>query len=73
MMVKSREIRKMMLWAVLLPLAAVLPVLSSSCSKAMYADENEVQLTFSADTLSFDTVFTTVATPTRMLVVYNRR
>lgn len=72
MMVKPREICKTMLWAVLLPLVAVLPVLSSSCSKAMYADENEVQLTFSADTLSFDTVFTTVATPTRMLVVYNR-
>ncbi|MBR4229999.1 MAG: hypothetical protein IKR83_04745 [Bacteroidales bacterium] len=43
-----------------------------SCTPEGYADENEAVLAFSADTVSFDTVFTTVATPTKMVVVYNR-
>ena len=58
-------------------LAAVVSVLLLqfsfySCTPEGYADENEAVLAFSADTVSFDTVFTTVATPTKMVVVYNR-
>lgn len=53
-------------------LMAMLPVLLQGCDKEGYADEAEVHLVFSADTVSFDTVFTTIATPTRAVVVYNR-
>ena len=50
----------------------VLPWFSSSCDKTGYADEREVQLAFSADTVAFDTVFTTVGSTTRQVRVYNR-
>lgn len=50
---------------------AVVPWFSISCEKAGYADEREVTLTFSADTVSFDTVFTTIGTTTHQVVVYN--
>ncbi len=53
-------------------LALVLPALNLSCTHEGYIDENKAELAFSADTVSFDTVFTTVATPTKMVVVYNR-
>lgn len=43
-----------------------------SCTESGYADEREVQLSFSVDTLSFDTLFTTVGSTTRRLTVYNR-
>jgi len=42
-----------------------------SCTEGGYADEQTVMLTFSADTLSFDTLFTTVGSTTRQVVVYN--
>lgn len=51
---------------------AVLPWCSVSCEKTGYADEQEVRLTFSADTVSFDTLFTTVGSATHQVVVYNR-
>ena len=42
------------------------------CEKASYADEQEVSLQFSADTVAFDTLFTTVGSATRQVKVYNR-
>ncbi len=56
-------------------LAAVLPLLilvPTGCVEKEYADEDEVLLSFSSDTVSFDTVFTTVGTATRQVLVYNR-
>ena len=50
----------------------LLPLGFVSCGEADYADESEVTLTFSADTLSFDTLFTTVGSTTRQVLVYNR-
>ena len=50
----------------------LLPFGFVSCGEAGYADESEVTLTFSADTLSFDTLFTTVGSTTRQVLVYNR-
>lgn len=44
-------------------------VLTSNCKKDPFADG---QLTFSADTLTFDTVFTTLGSTTRFFKVYNR-
>lgn len=55
---------------VLMALAALLG--TAGCSEPGYADEREVTLAFSADTLSFDTLFTTVGSATRQVLVYNR-
>ncbi len=52
--------------------SVVLTALATSCVDESYADEASVTLAFSVDTLSFDTVFVTVATPTHAVVVYNR-
>ena len=56
----------------LVVLAAVMPLLTLSCSERGYADEREVTLSFSADTVAFDTLFTTVGSATHAVVVYNR-
>ena len=52
--------------------ASLLLPLTSSCERMGYVDEGEVMLQFSTDTLSFDTVFTTVGSTTRAVKVYNR-
>ena len=51
---------------------AALTALPLGCTPEEYADERTVKLDFSADTVSFDTVFTTMGTATRQLKVYNR-
>lgn len=61
--------RKLLAIAVLLSL---LPLAVVSCADEGYADERSVKLDFSTDTLSFDTVFTTVGTVTQQVRVYNR-
>lgn len=57
-----------------IPLAALaLALLTLSCTdERHYGDEQEVALGFSVDTLSFDTLFTTVGSTTRQVMVYNR-
>ncbi len=45
--------------------------LSSGCYKEKYYEGSDVQLRFSTDTLTFDTVFTTVGSATRILKIYN--
>lgn len=47
-------------------------LLNVGCTDDEYADERSVKLEFSTDTVSFDTVFTTMGTATRQLRVYNR-
>lgn len=51
-------------------IAALLPSLGG-CERTDYADEHSVKLSFSTDTLSFDTVFSAMGTATRQLRVYN--
>lgn len=54
-------------------MVALVPWMSVGCEhEGFVTDDGSVRLEFSADTLAFDTVFTTVGTPTRMLTVYNR-
>lgn len=54
-------------------LAALCCLLSASCeSEEFRLDDSSVSLAFSADTISFDTVFATVGTATRRVTVYNR-
>jgi hypothetical protein len=57
-------------------LAGLLPVLAllifASCEKDGKFDDNpELNLSFSADTVFFDTVFTTVGSSTRVFMIYN--
>lgn len=61
--------RKLLVIAIV---ASLLPLFTVSCNNANYADEKSVRLEFSADTVCFDTVFTTVATITQQVKVYNR-
>ncbi|MBP5541931.1 MAG: hypothetical protein J6X88_09815 [Bacteroidales bacterium] len=58
--------------AQLIALAAML-VLFCACQKEYeFIASDDAQLTFSADTLAFDTVFTHMGTTTRQVKVYNR-
>ena len=43
-----------------------------SCREEQLSSDPSLKLTFSKDTVSFDTVFTTVGTSTLRLMVYNR-
>ena len=45
--------------------------LSSGCYKEKFYEGNDLQLRFSTDTLTFDTVFTTVGSATKILKIYN--
>lgn len=52
-------------------LVVILPVTFSACNPSI-SDDPAAQLSFSADTLSFDTVFTDQGSATSVLMVYNR-
>ncbi len=59
---------------VLLWMLAVVAVMAAiGCHRdAVYADEHSVRLEFSEEKVTFDTVFATMGTTTRMVRVYNR-
>ncbi|MBK9737739.1 MAG: hypothetical protein IPO92_23495 [Saprospiraceae bacterium] len=42
-----------------------------SCQRDGYYEGNDVQLTFSNDTLRFDTVFTSLGSSTRFIKIFN--
>ena len=58
----------MLLWSALL----FLPVLTACDDEEDYTSSPSARLTFSADTVRFDTVFTTIGSSTRLFKVYNR-
>ncbi|MBQ3595979.1 MAG: hypothetical protein II981_11305, partial [Bacteroidales bacterium] len=44
----------------------------ASCKKPdEFSDDNSLKLAFSSDTITFDTVFTTIGSSTRQLMIYN--
>jgi len=43
-----------------------------SCQKDDFSTDSDLKLQFSTDTVSFDTVFTTIGTATKLFKVYNR-
>src|ERR1035437_7574029 len=43
-----------------------------ACSDENYSTNPKYKLTFSTDTLSFDTVFTTIGSATAKIMIYNR-
>lgn len=47
-------------------------LLGMGCKPEEFSDSTDLQLSFSADTIAFDTVFTTVGTATHVLKIYNR-
>ena len=58
---------------VIVTFALLLPLCTVSCRRdTVYADEGSVRLEFSEEKVTFDTVFTTMGTTTRMVKVYNR-
>lgn len=49
-----------------------MPLFLTSCVKEeQYLTDSSVRLSFSSDTVTFDTIFTALATPTRYVKVYN--
>ena len=52
-------------------LAALLPALFSSCQKEEMGEAALSEMSFSCDTMAFDTVFTQMGTTTRQFKVYN--
>lgn len=58
---------------VTITLALLLCLFTTSCVKEeQFLSDSSVRLTFSSDTVTFDTVFTTMATITKQVKVYNR-
>ncbi|MBD5220836.1 MAG: hypothetical protein HDS70_00485 [Bacteroidales bacterium] len=57
---------------ILLTIAALIGLTVASCISDEITTSPSARLSFSTDTLSFDTVFTDVGTPTARLLVYNR-
>ena len=55
----------------LLTLASVVGLIFSSCISDDFTTSSSATLTFSRDTVSFDTVFTDLGTPTARLIVFN--
>lgn len=56
------------LWIIIITLTFAL----GSCRKdKLYSDDKSLKLDFSTDTISFDTVFTTIGSSTRQLMIYN--
>lgn len=53
-------------------LGIVMTIIGQSCISDSFTTSPSDVLTFSTDTLSFDTVFTDIGTPTARLLVYNR-
>ena len=44
----------------------------ASCKKEVdFSDNNSLKLAFSTDTITFDTVFTSIGSSTRQLMIYN--
>lgn len=63
---------KRLLLTLFVALCFATALLPMGCEKAGFADESEVKLQFSTDTVAFDTLFTTVGSTTRQVRVYNR-
>lgn len=59
---------KYIFWTIL----AALSVISTACIEDGFTTSSSDLLTFSTDTLAFDTIFTAVGTPTKQFIVYNR-
>ncbi len=53
-------------------MAVILTITFSSCNDELISTNPKDKLTFSTDTLSFDTVFTTVGSATSKIMIYNR-
>ena len=51
---------------------AILSVVFSSCNDDVFSTNPDDKLSFSTDTLTFDTVFTTIGSATAKIMVYNR-
>ena len=62
------------LWVYFLWLIWIVPSLFVACDgwDEHYSTDPNLRLTFSKDTLSFDTVFTTIGSATKKFMIYNK-
>lgn len=56
----------------LVPISIIIVLWLASCQKDNFSTDPSIKLNFSADTVLFDTVFTTIGSATRYFKVYNR-
>ena len=63
------EMRQHIFWMTVVLLG--MAFFNSSCRRLSFIDDADAQLKFSADTVKFDTVFTTVGSATRSFKIYN--
>ena len=58
--------------AIMVAVLGLMPWVTTSCVKEnQFVDDTSARLRFSTDTIAFDTVFTTMGTTTKVLMVYN--
>jgi hypothetical protein len=57
---------------VLIPFAIIFVIWLASCERDPISSDPSIKLSFSTDTVLFDTVFTTIGSATRFFKVYNR-
>ena len=57
---------------ILYAVVACIMVMTTACIEDDFTTSSSDTLTFSCDTLAFDTVFTELGTPTKRFTVYNR-
>lgn len=62
---------KLRFWGIVLGIATSLLVVFSSCKKERFITDSSAKLSFSKDTILYDTVFTTVHTTTKAFKIYN--
>ncbi|OIP00447.1 MAG: hypothetical protein AUJ98_07845 [Bacteroidetes bacterium CG2_30_33_31] len=67
----SYQIDKINIIKIVFPILAILLIISSSCKKNNINFDSNSQLTFSTDTITFDTVFTTIGSSTEYFMIYN--
>ncbi|MEI7501863.1 MAG: right-handed parallel beta-helix repeat-containing protein [Paludibacter sp.] len=58
--------------SIIIVFVAILSVAISSCNDDVFSTNPDDKLSFSTDTLTFDTVFTTIGSATAKIMVYNR-
>ena len=66
------SITKKNLFPFIIIISAIISIGFMACSDEIYSTNPKYKLTFSTDTLTFDTVFTTIGSATSKIMIYNR-
>ena len=66
------SIPKKILFSFIIFISVFITFCFTNCSNDIYSTNPKYKLTFSTDTLAFDTVFTTIGSATSKIMIYNR-